>query len=57
MFWVTKHIEFCYGHRLLNYDGNAGICTGTTGGWRCILRRTSWMRGGWCRTFSESKGR
>lgn len=21
MFKVTKHIEFCYGHRLLNYDG------------------------------------
>ena len=21
MFSVTKRIEFCYGHRLLNYDG------------------------------------
>ena len=21
MFKVTKHIEFCYGHRLLNYEG------------------------------------
>jgi len=21
MFQVTKHIDFCYGHRLLNYDG------------------------------------
>jgi 6-pyruvoyltetrahydropterin/6-carboxytetrahydropterin synthase len=21
MFKVTKHIDFCYGHRLLNYDG------------------------------------
>ncbi len=21
MYQVTKHIEFCYGHRLLNYDG------------------------------------
>ena len=30
MFSVTKRIDFCYGHRLLNYDGvSAAIRTGT----------------------------
>ena len=31
MFRVTKHIEFCYGHRLLNYDGKCRHLHGHNG--------------------------
>ena len=31
MFKVTKHIEFCYGHRLLNYDGKCRHLHGHNG--------------------------
>lgn len=31
MFKVTKHIEFCYGHRLLNYDGQCRHLHGHNG--------------------------
>jgi 6-pyruvoyltetrahydropterin/6-carboxytetrahydropterin synthase len=31
MFKVTKHIEFCYGHRLLNYDGKCKHLHGHNG--------------------------
>ena len=31
MFRVTKHIDFCYGHRLLNYDGKCRHLHGHNG--------------------------
>jgi 6-pyruvoyltetrahydropterin/6-carboxytetrahydropterin synthase len=31
MFKVTKHIDFCYGHRLLNYDGKCRHLHGHNG--------------------------
>ncbi|MEI6082900.1 MAG: 6-carboxytetrahydropterin synthase QueD [Verrucomicrobiota bacterium] len=31
MFKVTKHIDFCYGHRLLNYDGQCKHLHGHNG--------------------------
>lgn len=31
MFTVTKHIDFCYGHRLLNYDGQCRHLHGHNG--------------------------
>ena len=31
MFRVTKHIEFCYGHRLLHYDGKCRHLHGHNG--------------------------
>ena len=31
MFRVTKHIEFCYGHRLLNYEGKCRHLHGHNG--------------------------
>jgi len=31
MFKVTKHIDFCYGHRLLNYDGKCQHLHGHNG--------------------------
>ena len=32
MFRVTREIDFCYGHRLLNYEESAGTFTGITAG-------------------------
>ena len=31
MYQVTKHIDFCYGHRLLNYDGQCRHLHGHNG--------------------------
>jgi len=31
MYQVTKHIDFCYGHRLLNYDGKCRHLHGHNG--------------------------
>jgi len=31
MFRITKHIHFCYGHRLLNYDGKCRFLHGHNG--------------------------
>lgn len=31
MFRVTQHIDFCYGHRLLNYDGKCRFLHGHNG--------------------------
>lgn len=31
MYSVTKKIDFCYGHRLLNYDGDCGRLHGHNG--------------------------
>ena len=31
MFRVTKHIDFCYGHRLLNYEGKCRHLHGHNG--------------------------
>ncbi|HLB03050.1 MAG TPA: 6-carboxytetrahydropterin synthase, partial [Nitrospiria bacterium] len=31
MYKVTKHILFCYGHRLLNYDGKCKHLHGHNG--------------------------
>jgi 6-pyruvoyltetrahydropterin/6-carboxytetrahydropterin synthase len=31
MFRVTRHIEFCYGHRLLNYEGKCRYLHGHNG--------------------------
>ena len=31
MFRVTQHIDFCYGHRLLDYDGKCRFLHGHNG--------------------------
>ena len=31
MYKVTKHIDFCYGHRLLNYEGQCRYLHGHNG--------------------------
>src|SRR5687767_11164983 len=36
MFQVTREIDFCYGHRLLNYDGKCKYLHGHNG--RAIIR-------------------
>ena len=35
MYRVTRQIDFCYGHRLLNYDGKCRFLHGHNG--RCVI--------------------
>ncbi|MEC7567143.1 MAG: 6-carboxytetrahydropterin synthase [Planctomycetota bacterium] len=36
MFYVTREIDFCYGHRLLNYDGKCRYLHGHNG--RAVIK-------------------
>lgn len=55
MYSVTKTITFCYGHRLLNYDGKCRYLHGHNGRVEIELTSDSLDRRGMVRDFSEIK--
>ena|SRR2546426_674357 len=55
MFKVTKHIEFCYGHRLLNYTGACRHLHGHNGRVEVDIESESLDARGMVRDFSEIK--
>lgn len=57
MFKVTKHIEFCYGHRLLKYDGACRHLHGHNGRVEVDLEAEQLDARGMVVDFSEIKER
>ena len=55
MFRVTKEIHFCYGHRLLHYDGKCRYFHGHNGKAEIELSSASLDHKGMVRDFSEIK--
>ena len=55
MYSVTKIIQFCYGHRLLNYDGKCRFLHGHNGTVEIELTSRSLDRRGMVRDFTEIK--
>ena len=55
MFQVTKEIHFCYGHRLLNYDGKCRYFHGHNGKVEVHLSAETLDAKGMVRDFSEIK--
>lgn len=55
MFRVTKEIEFCYGHRLLNYDGKCRHLHGHNGTAVIVLEATRLDPLGMVVDFSQIK--
>jgi 6-pyruvoyltetrahydropterin/6-carboxytetrahydropterin synthase len=55
MYQVTKEIRFCYGHRLLNYDGKCRHLHGHNGRAVIILTAAKLDALGMVRDFSEIK--
>jgi 6-pyruvoyltetrahydropterin/6-carboxytetrahydropterin synthase len=55
MYKVTKHILFCYGHRLLNYDGKCKHLHGHNGHVEIELTAASLDRRGMVMDFEEIK--
>ena len=55
MFSVTKVIEFCYGHRLLNYEGKCRHLHGHNGKVEIELGSRTLDRRGMVRDFDEIK--
>ena len=55
MFRVTQEIEFCYGHRLLNYDGKCKYLHGHNGKAVIILEGVSLDNRGMLVDFSDIK--
>lgn len=55
MYSVTKLINFCYGHRLLNYDGKCRYLHGHNGTVEITLRSETLDRRGMVRDFEEIK--
>lgn len=55
MFRVTQEIEFCYGHRLLNYDGKCRFLHGHNGKAVIVLEGTDLDRRGMLVDFSDIK--
>jgi 6-pyruvoyltetrahydropterin/6-carboxytetrahydropterin synthase len=55
MFQVTKEIHFCYGHRLLHYDGKCRYFHGHNGKVEVQLSSDSLDAKGMVRDFSEIK--
>ena len=53
MYSVTKTIEFCYGHRLLNYDGKCRYLHGHNGKAEIELSSNTLDERGMVRDFSE----
>lgn len=53
MYSVTKTIEFCYGHRLLNYEGKCRYLHGHNGRVEIELSSETLDRRGMVRDFSE----
>jgi 6-pyruvoyltetrahydropterin/6-carboxytetrahydropterin synthase len=55
MFHVTKEIHFCYGHRLLNYDGKCRYFHGHNGKVEIQLSSKTLDDKGMVRDFTEIK--
>jgi 6-pyruvoyltetrahydropterin/6-carboxytetrahydropterin synthase len=55
MFRVTQEIEFCYGHRLLNYDGKCRFLHGHNGKAVIVLEGLELDRRGMLVDFSDIK--
>ena len=55
MFTVTRTIHFCYGHRLLNYDGKCRHLHGHNGKVEIELSSKALDRRGMVRDFNEIK--
>jgi len=55
VFRVTQEIEFCYGHRLLNYDGKCRYLHGHNGRAVIVLEGTELDSRGMLVDFSEIK--
>ena len=55
MYRVTKHIEFCYGHRLLNYEGKCRYLHGHNGLVEIELTSNRLDGRGMVRDFTEIK--
>ncbi len=55
MFKVTKEINFCYGHRLLNYDGKCRYLHGHNGKVEVELSAEKLDAKGMVRDFTEIK--
>ena len=55
MFRVTKLVHFCYGHRLLNYDGKCRFLHGHNGRVEIELSSAKLDRLGMVRDFTEIK--
>src|ERR1035438_4223886 len=55
VFYVTKEIHFCYGHRLLNYDGKCRYFHGHNGKVEVELRSDHLDAKGMVRDFTEIK--
>ena len=57
MFQVTREIEFCYGHRLLNYDGKCRHLHGHNGRAVITLQGSALDRCGMLVDFGEIKAK
>ena len=55
MFRITKHIEFCYGHRLLNYAGKCRHLHGHNGKAEIVLEGSELDDRGMVLDFSDVK--
>src|ERR1051326_4740165 len=55
MFQVTKEIQFCYGHRLLNYEGKCRYFHGHNGKAEIQLSSDTLDAKGMVRDFTEIK--
>src|SRR3990170_1953990 len=55
MFRVSQEIDFCYGHRLLNYDGKCRHLHGHNGKAVVVLEAERLDERGMVRDFSEIK--
>ncbi len=55
MFRVTRSLRFCYGHRLLNYQGKCRYLHGHNGMVEIELEANTLDRRGMVRDFSEMK--
>ncbi len=55
MFRVTRQIDFCYGHRLLNYDGKCRYLHGHNGRAEIVIEAPELDRLGMVLDFSDIK--
>ena len=55
MYKVTRHIDFCYGHRLLNYDGKCRHLHGHNGRVEVALASETLNHLGMVRDFGDIK--
>ncbi|MEY4176677.1 MAG: hypothetical protein RLY70_251 [Planctomycetota bacterium] len=55
MFRVTRQIDFCYGHRLLNYDGKCRFLHGHNGRAEIVIEAETLDNRGMVLDFSDIK--